>query len=118
MSFRSCVLAVSIAVSAVTNGVAQASAAHPPTVAEAQAFLDRANAALLKAAVDGSHAEWLAETYINEDSESTTALLQEQGNKLTLDLIAESHRFDKLNLPASMRRQLMLLQGNAPAGPP
>ena len=88
-----------------------------PTVADAKAFLDRANADLLKAAVDGSHAEWLAETYINEDSEATTALLNEQGSTLQLKLIEESHRFDKLDLPAPMRRQMMLLQVNAPAAP-
>ena len=88
-----------------------------PTIAEAQAFLDRANAALLKASVNGSHAEWLAETYINEDSEATGALLGEQGNTVQLGLIAESHRFDKLDLPASMRREMMLLQVNAPAAP-
>jgi peptidyl-dipeptidase A len=106
-------LAVSLAVSA----VAQTPAKKPPTVAEAKAFLDRANAALLKASVDASHADWLANTYINEDSEATTALLQEQANRLTLDLIEESHRFDKLTLPKEMRRQMMLLQVNAPAAP-
>ncbi len=88
-----------------------------PTVADAKAFLDRANAALLKSAIDGSHAEWLAETDINEDSEATSALLNEQGATLLLQLIEESHRFDKLDLPAPMRRQLMLLQVNAPAAP-
>lgn len=113
MRLSAVVLACSLAVSA----VAQKPSTAPPTVAEAQAFLDRANAALLKAAVDGSHAEWLAETYINEDSEATTALLNEQSSKLALDLIEESHRFDKLDLPASMRRQMMLLQVGAPAAP-
>jgi peptidyl-dipeptidase A len=108
MRISAVVLALSLAIPAV---------AQTPTVADAKAFLDRANAALLKAAVDGSHAEWLAETYINEDSEATTALLSEQGNKLTLDLIEESHKFDKLTLPADMRRQMMLLQVNAPAAP-
>ncbi len=91
--------------------------AAAPTVAEAQAFLDRANASLLKATVDASHAGWLAETYINEDSEATGALLGEQGATVSLGLIAESHRFDKLELPAAMRRQMMLLQVNAPAAP-
>lgn len=88
-----------------------------PTVVEAQAFLDRANAELLKADVEGSHAEWLAETYINEDSEATGALLSEQGYVLQLQLIAQSHRFDKLTLPAPLRRQMMLMQVNAPAAP-
>ncbi|MEZ2348065.1 M2 family metallopeptidase [Terriglobus sp. RCC_193] len=113
MRISAVVLACSLAVSA----VAQKPSTAPPTVAEAKAFLDRANAALLKAATDGSHAEWLAETYINEDSEATTALLNEQSSKLSLDLIAESHRFDKLTLPAEMRRQMMLLQVGAPAAP-
>ncbi|SEB81173.1 M2 family metallopeptidase [Terriglobus roseus] len=109
MRFPSLVLAASLSLSAVAQ--------TPPTVADAKAFLDRANASLLKAAVDGSHAEWLAETYINEDSEATTALLSEQSSKLSLDLIEESHKFDKLTLPADMRRQMMLLQVNAPAAP-
>ena len=100
--------------SVVVSASAQTSA---PTVAEATAFLERANAALLKSAVDGSHAEWLAETYINEDSEATTALLNEQGATLGLKLIAESHRFDSLTLPTDMRRQMMLLQVGAPAAP-
>ncbi len=112
MRFSSWILAASLSLSCV-SAVAQ----KPPTVADAQAFLDRANAALLKAATDESHAEWLAETYINEDSEATTALLGEQGSKLNLDLIEESHKFDKLTLPAPMRRQMMLLQVNAPAAP-
>ena len=108
---RSCLLAL-----AVSCAVA-APAQTPPDVAQARAFVDRANAQLLKATVDGSHAEWLAETDINEDSEATTALIGEQVATLTLKLIEESHRFDKLTLPADLRRQIMLLQVNAPAAP-
>ena len=88
-----------------------------PTVAEARAFLDRANANSLKAAIDGSHAEWLAETDINEDSEATTALIRGQVATLKLKLIEESRRFDKVTLPADLRRQMMLLQVHAPAAP-
>ncbi len=114
MRFSALLLAVFLASPAIAQTGASVA---PPTVADAQAFLDRANAALLKAAVDGSHAEWLAETYINEDSEATGALLNEQGSALQLKLIEESHRFDKLTLPAPLRRQMMLLQVNAPAAP-
>jgi peptidyl-dipeptidase A len=106
------VLASSLCLSCVS-----AFAQTEPSVADARAFLDRANAALLKAATDESHAGWLGETYINEDSEATAALLSEQSSKLSLDLIAESHRFDKVTLPPEMRRQIMLLQVNAPAAP-
>lgn len=91
--------------------------AQAPTVEEAQAFLDHANAELLKLNVDASHAEWTAETYINEDTESTTALTNEIATRRTLELIAASHRFDHLQLPEDLRRQLLLLQINAPAAP-
>ena len=93
------------------------SAQQPPTVAEAQAFLDRANAELMKNAIDASHAEWTAETFINEDTEATTALLNEIATARNLALIAESHRFDHLTLPPELRREFYLLQIGAPAAP-
>ena len=95
----------------------QASQSTPPTVAEAQAFVDRANQELLDLTTKSSHAEWLAETDINEDSEAVSALINEQFDARVLALTAESHRFDHLELPAALRRQLMLLQVNAPAAP-
>jgi peptidyl-dipeptidase A len=88
-----------------------------PTVAEAQSFVDRANAELLKLSTDAQHAEWMAETDITPDTESNTALLNEQLTALNLKLIDESHRYDKLTLPPALRRQIELLQINAPAAP-
>ena len=49
----------------------------PPTVAEARAFIERANAELLKLTADASHAEWTAETDITDDTEDTDALINE-----------------------------------------
>jgi len=91
--------------------------ATAPTPAEAQAFVDRANALLLKANTDASHAEWTAETDITDDTEATSARLNEQATALTLQLTAESHRFDHVQLPGQLRRQIMLLQVTAPAAP-
>ena len=110
-----------IALATATLSLAAALAAHAqqaaPTVAEAQAFVDRANAELLKSSTDAQHAEWMAETDITSDTEANAALLNEQMTALNLKLIAESHSYDKLTLPASLRRQLDLLQINAPAAP-
>jgi len=89
----------------------------PPTVAEAQAFLDRANAEMLKLSIDANRAQWTVETNITDDTEATSALINEIANGRTLELVAESHRFDKLELPSPLRRQMMLLQVNAPAAP-
>jgi peptidyl-dipeptidase A len=95
----------------------QAAPAAAPTVAEAQAFVDRANAELLKLTTDGSHAEWTVETDITGDTEATGALVNEQVTARTLALTAESHRFDHIDLPPALRRQIKLLQVNAPAAP-
>ena len=95
------------------NGVTE----KPATAAEAQAFVDRANAELLKLNTAGSHAEWTAETDITEDTEATAALLNEQVTGRTLALTAESHRFDHVTLPPELRRQIKLMQVNAPAAP-
>ena len=101
-------------------GTALAFAQQPapaPTVADAQAFVDRANAELLKLSIDGSHAEWTVETDITGDTEALGALISAQVTSRSLELIAESHRYDKLDLPPALRRQIKLLQVNAPAAP-
>ena len=89
----------------------------PSTAAEAKVFVDRANAELLKLSIEASHAEWTAKTDITDDTEATTALLTEQLNARNLELIAESHRFDHVQLPPDLRRQIKLLQVTAPAAP-
>src|ERR1700739_4341161 len=91
--------------------------ANPPTPDEARTFVDRANAELFKLNADGSRAEWTAETDITDDTEATSALINEQATARTLQLVEESHRWDKVTLPPDLRRQIMLLQLNAPAAP-
>jgi peptidyl-dipeptidase A len=100
-----------------TSAQEAAASKDPPTAAEAQAFIDRANAALLKVNSDAGHADWTAETDITEDTEATSARLNEQATALTLQLTADSHRFDHVQLPAQLRRQITLLQVTAPAAP-
>ena len=94
-----------------------AKTSRPPTVADAQAFIDSTNTELLKLVTDASHSEWTAETNITDDTEATNALVEERVTARTLELTAESHRFDHLDLPPALRRQLLLLQLGAPAAP-
>ena len=96
---------------------AQTPSSATPTVADARTFLDNANAELLKLVTEASHAEWTAETDITDDTEDTAARLNEEATGRTLAITAESHRFDHIQLPAYLRRQIMLLQVNAPAAP-
>jgi peptidyl-dipeptidase A len=89
----------------------------PPTVAEGRAFIDRTNAELLTLNNRAARAAWVAETHITDDTEAIGALTNQQTNSRLLELVAESHRFDKVDLPTDLRRQMMLLQINAPAAP-
>ena len=76
---RSHLVSAGLILFAASLAIAQsASDQKPATVAEAQVFIDRANAELLKLTTDASHAEWTAETDITDDTEATTALVNEQ----------------------------------------
>jgi len=112
MRFRSLALAAVFAfplISAAQSGA--------PTVAEARAFIDRTNAELLTLNTQTQRADWVAVTHITDDTEAIDALANQQFNSRVLELVEQSHRFDKLELPADLRRQMHLLQINAPAAP-
>ena len=109
-----------LAASSVFGLLSSAQEAQPsgkPTVVEAQAFLERTNAEILLLSTRAAHADWVADTHITEDTELLGALVNQQSQSRVLTLVAQSHRFDKLDLPADLRRQMMLLQVNAPAAP-
>src|ERR1700710_2700847 len=81
--------------------------AGPPTVAEAKAFLDNANAELLTLTSQAQRADWVGETHITDDTEALDALVNQQVESRTLEVVSASHRFDKLPLSADLRRQML-----------
>jgi len=80
------------------------------TVADAKAFLDEANAALLKQSVASGRAQWVAETYITDDTESLNAQGTQALADLSVKLAKGATRFDKLDLPADLRREMTVLK--------
>jgi peptidyl-dipeptidase A len=84
--------------------------AHTPTVADAAAFLKKAEAELEKLGIMGQRAEWVAETYINGDTEILTAAANEAIIKRTTELIKEGKPYESLNLPADLKRKFLLLK--------
>ena len=99
-------------------GFGQGSAGkQPPTEAGAKAFVDGVNAELQKLSTRDSRAEWTAKTYITEDTEATTALINGQYTARMLELAGQSHFWDKVTLPRDLRREMRLLQLNTPAAP-
>src|ERR1700738_2559071 len=82
----------------------------PPTVSEARAFIDRAQAKLLDLAVRDGHADWVKSTFITYDPESLAAKADEQQIAATMELAKESTRFSQLKMPDDLSRQFKLLR--------
>ena len=80
------------------------------TAAEAQQFINNVNETMLKLGTAQQQAGWVSETYITDDTQALTA----RANQAYIDAIAkfakESVRFDRVDVPADIRRQLNLLK--------
>ena len=61
-----------------------------PTVDEASAFLADAEARLLDVGVKASHANWVQENFITEDTEQISADANQMLNALSVDLAKKS----------------------------
>ncbi len=101
---------------AVTSAEAQQRRA--PTLAEAQRFMGRAETELLDLSVKAQRAEWVAETYITDDTEALTAEAGKNFNVAVVRLAGEARRFDRVRMPAPLHRKFMLLRLASVAPPP
>src|SRR2546428_3553938 len=117
-------ITITAALHAVVPGApaaAQAAAsrgARPPTVADATAFMARAESLLNDLAVKAARADWVANTYITFDSEELTAQAQEAYGVATRDLATQARRYERLRLPPDLKRKFLLLKLSLPAPPP
>ena len=101
---RTFVLIVAAALSATVE------AAGPPTVREAQKFIEDAEARLQALSVEGQRADWVKSTYITDDTEALAAKADERAINATVELAKKSTRFDALKLPDDVRRKINLLK--------
>jgi len=83
-----------------------------PTVAEARAFMDRAETDLLALSNEAGRAAWVQETFITDDTEAISAKANERLLTKTNDLVVAARRFDGLQLPPDLARKFMLLRLN------
>ena len=114
--------ALILAASGVAADVSRAaSARRAPTVAEAKAFVEEAEAKLLKLGVDASRAGWVQSTYITDDTETLAAQANERSITATVDYAKRSTRFDGMKLPDEVARKLAILKNSltlaAPSDP-
>jgi peptidyl-dipeptidase A len=83
---------------------------NQPTTEEAQEFLDEASARLLDLSVEASRADWVKSTYITEDTEILAAHTNQKAIDAAVQYAKGAVRFDDLNLPADVGRQLKILK--------
>ncbi|OGR60132.1 MAG: peptidyl-dipeptidase [Elusimicrobia bacterium GWA2_69_24] len=81
-----------------------------PTVADARAFVARAEGELEALNVKYAFADWTYQTYIIYDTEKLSADTQLALSAASARLAEEAKRYEKLDLPADLRRKLTLLK--------
>jgi peptidyl-dipeptidase A len=80
------------------------------TVAEAQAFMKKAEEQLLDLGVRASRASWVQENFITDDTEAMSAQANERLTAVVTQLALDARRFDGLKLPPDLARKFLLLK--------
>lgn len=91
----------------VMNASAQTTA---PTAAEAQEFMNQAEAQLSDLSVKVNRASWVQEHFITDDTQAMAADAIDQVTAVTTELVEKAKRFDGLTLPPALARKFMLLK--------
>src|SRR3984893_1978411 len=81
-----------------------------PTIEEAKAFLDDAEARLFDLGNKAQRAAWVQENFITDDTNQIAADTGEVLNTLTVELAKKAHRFDNLKLSPEMARKMLLVK--------
>src|SRR5579864_3363124 len=80
------------------------------TVAEAQAFMKKAEDQLLDLGVRAGRASWVQENFITDDTETMSAQANEKLTAVVTQLALEARRFEGLKLPPDLARKFLLLK--------
>lgn len=76
----------------------------------AKAFIEQAEAELLKLNIEDQRAGWVRSTYITGDTELLAAQADERAIQATVRLAKQAVEFERPNLPADLARKLKLLK--------
>ena len=81
-----------------------------PTIADARTWIEKAEKRLLTLGIDAGRADWIAATYIIDDSEILSAQLNQRAISATVELVKEADRFNGMPLPEDIERKIKLLK--------
>jgi peptidyl-dipeptidase A len=85
---------------------------------EARDFVDEAEARLLDLWIEAGRASWVKANFITQDTEALEAAAMEKLMAATADIATDSTRFDGLELPADLRRKILLIKTSLPTVAP
>ncbi|MFL6659118.1 MAG: M2 family metallopeptidase [Massilia sp.] len=81
-----------------------------PTAAEAERFVQDAEALLTRLDINSARADWVGQNFITDDTEMISAQIGEQRLTAAGELALKARRFNGLKLPEATARKLKLLQ--------
>ncbi len=81
-----------------------------PTLADAEAFIKKAEARLSELSVKANRASWVQENFITDDTEAISSDAQDEITAVTTELVEQSKRFDGVKMPADLSRKFLLLR--------
>src|SRR5438874_9880002 len=90
--------------------VLQAQTSGSPTVAEAEAFMNKAEARLAELSVKVNQANWVHDNFITDDTEALAADANDENTAVTTELVEQAKRFEGLQLPPELARKFKLLK--------
>src|SRR5256885_327300 len=99
--------------------VLQAQTSGSPTVAEAEAFMNKAEARLIDLhtefrqaglSVKVNQANWVHDNFITDDTEALAAAANDEITAVTSELVEQAKRFDGVKMPADLARKFLLLK--------
>ena len=90
--------------------VLEAQTSGSPTVAEAEAFMNKAEARLAELSVKVNKANWVHDNFITDDTEALAADANDEITAVTSELVEQAKRFDGLKMPTELSRKFLLLK--------
>ena len=81
-----------------------------PTVADAEKFMQKAEARLAELSVKANQANWVHENFITDDTEALAADVNDEQTAVTTELIEQAKRFAGLKMPDELARKFFLLK--------
>jgi len=88
----------------------EAQTSPAPTVAEAEEFMNKAEARLADLNVKVNQATWVHDNFITEDTEALAADANDENTAATTELVEGAKRFESLKMPPELERKFKLLK--------